>query len=51
MFILAIKKRLVEIQLNEDIQPTSARCPVLEEAVDMILEFNRNCKRRKGKKK
>lgn len=46
-----IKKKLVEIQRDDSIVPSSQRNAQLEEAVELILEFNRNCKRRKGKKK
>jgi hypothetical protein len=41
----------VEIQRDDDIVPSGDYNDKLEETIEHILEFNRNCKRRKGKKK
>jgi hypothetical protein len=46
-----IKRLLVKIQRDEDLIPSAEHSPLLEKAVNRILEFNRNCKRRKGKRK
>jgi hypothetical protein len=45
-----VKRLLVEIQRDEGLEATEQREPLLEEAVERLLEFNRNCKRRKGKR-
>lgn len=42
---------MVEIQRDESIIPTEDRQNQLEDAVERILDFNRNCKRRKGKRR
>lgn len=46
-----IKKLLVEIQRDESIVPSAEHNGQLEEAVSSILEFNRNCRRKKFAKK
>jgi hypothetical protein len=42
---------LIEIQRNDNIIASVEYNEKLVETIDKILEFNRNCKRRKGKKK
>ncbi len=51
MFQLDIKKLLVEAQRDDEVVPSHEKSELLERVIDRILEFNRNCKRRKGKKK
>jgi hypothetical protein len=51
LFNKEIKKRLVDLQRDENIVPTYDRHPFFEDTIERILDFNRNCKRRKGKRK
>ena len=46
-----IKKMLIYIQRDDKIIPTGQYNDALVNTIDKILEFNRNCNRRKGKKK
>jgi hypothetical protein len=41
----------VEAQRDDEVVPSHEKSELLERVIDRILEFNRNCKRRKGKKK
>lgn len=41
----------MQIQRDEDIVAGEERNELLEEAVQRIMDFNRNCKRRKAKRK
>ena len=42
---------MVQIQRDDGIVPTNEEHPLLKYLVDKILEFNRICKRRKGKRR